>query len=272
MSNTLQIEIPTTSKEQSDILIAELSEIKFYAFEENDNSLSAFVIEDDFNEGELNTLLSEKNISYTKKIIGETNWNTKWESEFEPIVIENFVAVRAAFHKPITNVQQEIIITPKMSFGTGHHATTYLMLQEMQHVDFTGKTVLDFGTGTGILAIMAKKLNAKKVVAIDNDEWSINNAMENIATNDCADIVLLQKDNLNDLEKFDIILANINLNVISNNIQQLKNISKPSATLLLSGFFITDESTLINNFTAEGFNHILSCRKDNWLLMLIIKS
>lgn len=271
MSDTVQIEIPTRSAHQSEMLIAELSEINFYAFEEKENSLFAFIKEEDFNDGKLDNLLSQRDISYIKKIIPETNWNTKWESEFEPIVIEDFVAVRAAFHKPITNVQQEIIITPKMSFGTGHHATTYLMLQEMQHVDFTGKTVLDFGTGSGILAIMAKKLEAKKVVAIDNDEWSINNAMENIAMNDCTDIVLFKKDNLNDLEKFDIILANINLNVINGSIQQLKAISNLSATLLLSGFLITDESTLINNFTAEGFKHISSCRKDNWLLMLIIK-
>jgi len=170
------------------------------------------------------------------------------------------------------NVQHEIIITPKMSFGTGHHATTWLMLEQMQHINFTGKTVLDFGTGTGILAIMAKKLGAAKVTAIDNDPLSINNAKENIITNNCADITLLQKDTLKDLEKFDIILANINLNVICSSIQQLKHISNSLTLLLLSGFLTTDESTLINNFSSNGFRHIASFQKEEWLLMLIIKS
>ncbi|HUS00091.1 MAG TPA: 50S ribosomal protein L11 methyltransferase [Chitinophagaceae bacterium] len=271
MSNTVQIDIPARSKEQSEILIAQLSEINFDAFEEKENSLSAYINEEDFNEAELNNVLSQKNISYTKKIIEETNWNAKWESEFEPIVIEDFVAIRASFHKPIANVQHEIIITPKMSFGTGHHATTWLMLQQMQRIDFTGKSVLDFGTGTGILAIMAKKLGAKKVTAIDNDVLSINNANENIIANNGSDIALIQKDNLDDLKSFDIILANINLNVISGSLQQLKVISHPSAVLLLSGFLITDKQTLINNFMAEGFKYISSMEKDNWLSMLIIK-
>jgi ribosomal protein L11 methyltransferase len=272
MSNTVQIEMLTRSKEQLEILIAELSEIDFDAFEENENSLSAFIKEEDFNEDKLKNVLSQKDFSYTKKIIGDTNWNAKWESEFQPIVIGDFVAIRASFHKPIAHVQHEIIITPKMSFGTGHHATTWLMLQQMQHIDFIDKSVLDFGTGTGILAIMAKKLGAKKVLAIDNDSWTINNAKENIIANDCGDIVLLQKDNLSDLENFDIILANINLNVINASIQQLKVISHPSTVLLVSGFLVTDKQALINNFSASGFNYISSMEKGNWLSMLIIKS
>ena len=272
MSNTVQIQIPISSKEQSEILIADLSEINFEAFEENENSLSAFIKEEDFNEEELNTLLSKNGISFSKKIIEETNWNAKWESGFDPVVIDDFVAIRASFHKPILNVQHEIIITPKMSFGTGHHATTCVMLQHMERMDFIDKTVLDFGTGTGILAIMAKKLGAKKVTAIDNDVWSINNAKENIMANDCAGIVLLQKDNLMGLENFDIILANINLNVIGSSIQQLKGITHPSTILLLSGFLVTDKQALINKFSAEGFKYISSIEKDSWLSMLIIKS
>lgn len=272
MNTYIKIEIQTHSSEQSEVLVAELSEINFDAFEENENALSAFIKEEAFNEEDLKRLALQKNFSYTKSVIAETNWNAKWESEFEPIIIDNFVAIRAAFHKPIPGVLQEIIITPKMSFGTGHHATTYLMLQQMQHIDFTNKTVLDFGTGTGVLAIMAKKLGAQKVVAIDNDAWSINNAKENFLANNCADVTLLQKDNLNELGAFDIILANINLNIINAAISQLKLVCRPSAKLLLSGFLTDDEQILSNNFSLAGFKYISSMEKDKWLSMLIIKS
>jgi ribosomal protein L11 methyltransferase len=277
MSTYIKIEIKTVSVEQLEILVAELSEINFDAFEENENCLSVFIKEKYFDENELNKIIVPKNITYTKSIIKDTNWNAKWESEFEPIIIGNFVAVRALFHKPVKSVKHEIIITPKMSFGTGHHATTYLMLQQMQSINFINKTVLDFGTGTGILAILAKKLGAKKVVAIDNDEWSINNARENFVANNCTDIILLQKDRISDPdsnqdEKFDIILANINLNVITSSIKDLKNISHQSSKLLLSGFLSPDKQTLINSFISEGFKYIETTEKNEWISMLLTKS
>ena len=272
MTNYIKIEIETTSSEQMEILIAELSEINFEAFEENENSLSAFIKEDQFNDEALKNILSAKNISYTKSIIEETNWNAKWESEFEPIIVDNFVAIRAAFHTPIESVKHEIIITPKMSFGTGHHATTYLMLQQMENIDFTDKTVLDFGTGTGILAILAKKLGAKKVLAIDYDEWSINNAKENFIANNCTDIDLLQKDDLNGLEAFDIILANINLNVITANSRHLALISQPSSTLLLSGCLSHDEEKILQTFASLNFKHIITTERNGWISMLLTKS
>lgn len=271
MSNTIQIEIETNSVEQSEILIAELSEINFDAFEENENSLSTFINEENFNEDEFKKILLRKNIFYTKTIIAETNWNAKWESEFEPIVIVNFVAIRAYFHAPVNTVAHEIIITPKMSFGTGHHATTYLMVQQMEHINFLGKSVLDFGTGTGILAILAKKLGAKKVVAIDNDEWSINNAKENFSANNCNDIILLQKDNLSGLEQFDIILANINLNVIAGCISQIKIATHSNSKLLLSGFLKPDEKKIADIFKTCGFKHIFTKEKNDWIAILLIK-
>ena len=271
MSNYIKIEIETSSKEQLEILIAELSEINFEAFEENENSLSAFIREECFNEEQLNKILSPKNIFFTKAIIEDTNWNSKWESEFEPVVVDNFVSVRANFHKPIENVKHEIIITPKMSFGTGHHATTYLMLQQMQNINFCGKIVLDFGTGTGILAIMAKKLGAQKIVAIDNDEWSINNAKENLAANDCSDIFLIQKNNLSGLEKFDIVLVNINLNVIISSIDQLKDNTHNSSQLLVSGFLFKDKKVLTESFSDAGFKLIALSKKNEWLSMLLTK-
>ncbi len=277
MANYIQIEIEITSAEQSEILVAELSEIGFYAFEEKANFLSAFIGGQFFDEEELHKIIFQKNIPFIKSNIPETNWNAKWESEFEPIIIDDFVAIRAAFHQPVKNVIHEIIITPKMSFGTGHHATTYLMLKQMRSMDFLHKTVFDFGTGTGILAIMAKKLGAKKVVAIDNDEWSINNAKENFNANNCNDIILVQKDSLvyydkKEFEEYDIILANINLNVITGSINGLKKISKPSTQLLLSGFLKTDEHILINNFEAEGFLHKTITNKNGWSSILLMNS
>ncbi len=272
MGNYIKIEIETASVQQLEILIAELSEINYEAFEEEENVLSAFIKEEFFNEVEINKILIPKNIHYAKLIIEETNWNTKWESEFEPVVVENFVAIRAAFHKPIYGVKHEIIITPKMSFGTGHHATTYLMLQQMQYLSFLDKTVLDFGTGTGILAILAKKLGAKRVIAIDNDEWSINNAKENFVTNNCSDVVLLQKDNLNNLEIFDIILANINLNVVTNSIEGFSVASHQSSHFLLSGFLSSDEPVLIDAFSKQNFKNILTSNNREWISMLLTKA
>lgn len=269
MSNYVKIEIETSSQDQSEILIAALSEINYYSFEENKNSLSAFIKEEDFDEEKLKEILSQK--SCTKTIIPETNWNAKWESEFQPIIVDDFVAVRAAFHKPIPNVQHEIIITPKMSFGTGHHATTYLMLQQMQHLNFADKSVLDFGTGTGILAILAKKLGAKKVIAIDNDDWSISNAKENIITNNGRDIDLFKKDTPDFPETFDVVLCNINLNVILENTGSLKKLCYQSTEILLSGFLISDQQKLLDNFVQQNFVCKSITQKDNWIAMLLTK-
>src|SRR5205809_7074705 len=143
-------------------------------------------------------------------MIAEQNWNSIWEENFQPVIIQNAVAIRAHFHQPITTVQHEIIITPKMSFGTGHHATTYLMLEQMTSIDFAGKSVLDYGTGTGVLSIYAEKLGAAAITAIDNDEWSINNAAENIQQNNCKKINLALGNKPPAKHIYQVELANIN--------------------------------------------------------------
>src|SRR5687767_11148878 len=246
----LTIQVPA---EMQDELVAQLSIVDAVGFEQTETELLVYFEEDNFNSYDVNELL--QGLEFHISTVVEKNWNEAWEQGFEPVVLPGFCAVRAHFHKPIENVKHEIIVTPKMSFGTGHHATTYLMLQQMQNINFLNKTVLDFGTGTGILAIMAKKQGAKKIVAIDHDEWSINNAKENFIANDCTDIHLLQRDNLNGLEKYDIILANINLNVILSCVQQFKLVSHTSSLFLLSGFLVPDEKTIVDNFTSEGFKH-----------------
>jgi len=264
---TIQIDLPVASAEQAEIIIAELSEEGFHGFEENDNILSAFIIKELFNEDILQSILSKLKVSNTKKTIAETNWNQKWENEFHPVIIDSFVAIRAAFHAPIKGVEHEIIITPKMSFGTGHHPTTYLMLQQMKEIDFKNKSVLDFGTGTGVLAILANKSGARTITAIDNDEWSIENAKENFFANNCDNILLIKNDSLNDSGTFDIILANINLNVIKANIAGLKRACHCETELLLSGFLLYDEDELKRLFSSNGFQLSTVKQKDGWISM-----
>jgi ribosomal protein L11 methyltransferase len=274
--NYIQVEINTSSAERSEILIAELSEIYYDAFEEetgnNEYHLSAFIHEDKFDEELLKKTLLPYSLSYAQKIIPPENWNEKWESDFKPIRIDDFVSVRASFHLPAAGVMHDIIITPKMSFGTGHHDTTYMMLDQMQHIAFTGKSVLDFGTGTGVLAILAKKSGAGKVAAIDNDEWSITNAAENISANDCTGIELQQREDPAVNEKFDIILANINLNVIIQNTGALVGISKQGTQMLLSGFLQKDEERILENFNKSGFIHLTTVKRNDWISVLLRKS
>lgn len=259
--------------EEAEQLIALLSEQKFDGFEENDHQLKAFIAQDLFNENSLNSILAlYPHLTYTKSIVENINWNQQWENSFDPVVVDDFVAIRASFHQPISTVQHQIIITPKMSFGTGHHSTTYMMLKEMKILNFENKEVFDFGTGTAILAILAEKLGAKKVFAIDNDEWSIINAHENIEQNNCVGITVEEHSTIPLHNTFDIILANINLNVITANIEALKKGSKPGCTLLLSGFLKENESTLKNTVVEAGFQYVHTVQKGLWIAMLILNN
>jgi ribosomal protein L11 methyltransferase len=267
--DTIEIKIAVISEEQGEILISELSEVGFHGFLQDDNMLFAFIKEDLFQEDILQSVLSSYNLSYVKEIIADINWNEKWEREFEPVVIDSFVAIRAPFHSPINGVENEIIIIPKMSFGTGHHATTKLMLKQMILIDFKNKSVLDFGTGTGVLAILASKLGAASITAVDNDQWSIKNARENILTNKCNNISLLEGDSMNGLGTFEIILANINLNVIKSNIFSLKKASKPCSKILLSGFLLSDESEINGLLSELNFQSVTIKNKEDWICAYI---
>jgi ribosomal protein L11 methyltransferase len=259
MPRVIKIDIHIKSREESDILISTLSDIAYYAFEETPEVLSAYIKEADYDEQRLKEVVPD----YSKSIIEETNWNAKWESEFIPVVVDNFVAIRAHFHQPITNVKHEIIITPKMSFGTGHHATTYLMLQHMKHIDFSNKKVLDFGTGTGVLAILANKLGGT-VTAIDNDDWSIDNARENFQVNNCKGIELIKAESPLYNRKYDIILANINLNVILENIEQIVNSSHKDSLVITSGILVSDSENLQNAFASFGFILSQRAEREGW--------
>jgi len=261
----IQITISNLLPEQSDILVATLSTYGFDGFEENENSLTGFIAEDNFSEKELSGFAALYKFTYEKRLIKPTNWNEEWEKNFEAVIVDDFVAVRADFHAPIKNVEHEIIITPKMSFGTGHHATTYLMMQQMRRIAFKDKSVFDFGTGTGILAILAEKMGAKNIKAIDNDEWSINNAKENIERNNCAKISLLLGNEPPSKEKFDIILANINKNVILSFIFSLTELLNEKGQLILSGLLQDDENDILAIVKELQVNHIYTIHRDKWI-------
>jgi ribosomal protein L11 methyltransferase len=247
--------------------VAQLSELGFDGFEENENALIAYCAESMYNAQAINELL-EGNYSYTKELIAKINWNEEWEKNFSPVVVDDFVGVRAHFHEPISGVLHEIVITPKMSFGTGHHATTHMMMQQMRGLDFTGKKVFDFGTGTGILAILAEMLGATEIYAIDNDEWSVENAAENISNNACTKIQLALNDNPVLLPQYDIILANINKNVILAFFDMLKTGLKPNGQLLVSGLLAEDENDIVLAANALGLKFVQIIQRDKWISLL----
>ena len=271
--NYTAVEFSVTNAEQAEQLIALLSNEAFEGFEENELQLKAFIPELNFNEAAFKTILQLfPELAYTKTSVENINWNQQWEESFEPVRVNDFVAIRAGFHQPITNVQHEIIITPKMSFGTGHHSTTFLMIQQMALLDFTKKSVLDFGTGPGVLAILAEKLGANKLLAIDNDEWSITNAIENIAQNNCTKITIEQHNEIPIGDKYDIILANINLNVITANLASIASVCAAPCSILFSGFLKSDETAITAAITSVGFVVKATVQNGNWIALLVYKA
>ena len=263
--NSIRISIEAT-EEQQEILISQLSEVDAEGFEQTGTHLIAYFAENVFKSYEINELLRAYTFAITT--LEEKNWNEVWESNFEPVLIERFCAIRAEFHKPVPGVEHEIIITPKMSFGTGHHATTFMMIRQMKEIDFTEKTVLDFGTGTGILAILAEKLNAKSIFAIDIDEWSIANAIENIHKNSCSRISLELTPQIPETT-YDVILANINRNVLVQYLSELESKLNENGVLLLSGLLLSDEKYIRESCSLK---FIKRSDRGNWISLLFIKS
>jgi len=235
-------EISIAVKEQSvkDMLIAELSAAGYEGFEEEREAIKAFVPMSDFDEKILGEIIKRYSVSFGKTTIENRNWNAEWEAGFQPVRVNDYCVIRADFHPAADGIKHDIIITPKMSFGTGHHATTYLVIEAMSALTFTGKQVFDYGTGTGILAIIAEKEGAKKVVATDNDEWSIANATENFNRNNCRNILLINTEEIPGTDKYDIILANINRNVLLQSMACLQQHLSPEGVLIMSGLLADD--------------------------------
>ena len=270
MKKYLKIDFKTSSLEQAEILIASLSDICFYAFEQDKNTLVAYINENDYDADLLNATIGDVPV-VSKNVIEEMNWNAQWESDFKPVRIGDFAIIRADFHESPINVQHDLLITPKMSFGTGHHATTWLMVTQMEQISFTDKSVLDFGTGTGVLAILAEKLGAIDVLAIDLDEWSINNTIENIQHNQCRNITVELRDNLEGLKYTDIVLANINLNILDISSNSISAIQTSGSLLLTSGFLQKNAAAIEKIFTNEHYEKISQMEKDNWVTILFKK-
>lgn len=269
--NYIEVTIKADTQLQ-EILIAELENIGFESFEQDDENLKAFIKQDLFYENNLNIISNKYSLTYSKSTIKQQNWNELWESNFQPVTVGSFVAVRASFHKSITNTKHEIVITPKMSFGTGHHATTFMMMELMEQIDFKNKEVADFGTGTGVLAILAEKLGATTIWATDNDDWCIENAIENFKNNSTQNIDIQKVSNFNSNKKLNIILANINKHIILDNFQALSNSLLPNGILLLSGLLQADETDILSKASALKLSHKLTKEKNGWLAIWLCKT
>ena len=268
MGNYIQLHFADiSSSSNQEILIAELADIGFEGFEQGKDFLNACIPENMYDERALKNILARHQETVTIDTITPKNWNEEWEKSFDPVIIDNFCAIRASFHSPVAGVHHEIIITPKMSFGTGHHATTYQVIQLMRHTDFNQKKVLDFGTGTGVLAILAEKMGAKNILAIDNDEWSINNALENIETNKCSRIRLLNASEIPGDDRFDIIMANINKHIILENLPSLAKHLQREGVLIVSGLLKDDQQEITDEAFKEQLIVKTHSQKYDWIAL-----
>jgi len=265
-----QISISSENEEEQEILIALLSNIGFDSFQQEAHLLKGFVAIETFDEATLNSTLNLVNdkLGYSIEDLPNINWNKEWEKNFQPILIADKIYVKAPFHAPNEKVDHTIIIDPKMSFGTGHHATTRLMLEEMLGINFENKNIFDYGCGTAILAIFASKLKAKKIIALDYEEWAYKNALENIATNKASNIDLLNgKIELIENQTFDVILANINRNVLLDSLNKLTLFAQSNANILLSGIMLKDKEVMLDACKAQGWEQIKIKKEKDWLLL-----
>ncbi len=256
----------------ADILVAKLNEIEFESYIQDENSVKAYVQTQKLNQVAVKEIMSEVSelteLSFSINKVKEENWNLQWESNYHPVFINDNCVIRAHFHDTFPDMKYEIIITPKMSFGTGHHETTSLMMNEMFSLELKQKSVLDMGSGTGVLAILASKLGARELVGIDYDNWSFNNAKENADLNNISNINFIHGDvdSISNM-KYDIILANINRNVILNDIEIYVDAMNDSAEIILSGFLEEDTSLILKKSQQLGLSLIGSKNKNKWQML-----
>ena len=253
----------------AEILMAELAEVGFDSFEDTPTGIKAYIPKDSWNKQILQDiyLLSnpEFTISYQITEIEQVNWNEEWEKNFSPIVVEDLCTVRANFH-PVPNTRYDIVITPKMSFGTGHHETTYMMLQQLLPLSLEGTKVLDMGCGTGILAIMAALRGARDITAIDIDPWCVENATENVQQNNCSFITIKEGDvSLIVGEQYNLILANINRNILLSDIPAYTQALLPQGLLLVSGFYEEDLPAIKEKCQEVGLTYLSHIERNRWV-------
>lgn len=253
-----------------DILLATLDVEGYDSFEETPEGLKAYILDKDFDEKRMKDLAilnsPDFKIEYQVEKLENKNWNEEWETNYEPIDLDGQVYIRAPFHSSKPEYQIEIIIEPKMSFGTGHHQTTRLMSRLILQMDLKGKKVLDMGTGTGVLAILAEIQKAKEILAIDNFEWAVENTIENAQKNNCEKIntVYGDADALKDLS-FDVVLANINRNVLLEDMKTYIDTLSVGGELVLSGFFEVDFDLLNDEAVHHKMELVTKTGEDRWL-------
>lgn len=253
-------------EESGAILIFKLSEEGFESFEEKENELWAFIPESLYHAERIRRILKQIRVEAAITHFPEQNWNREWEKNFQPVGISGICRIRAPFHQPEPGYRYEIVIEPKMSFGTAHHETTAMMLELMLAMDFAGKKVLDIGCGTGILAILADKMNAEKIIAVDNDEWAFNNAVENIRKNnaDKIDVIFGEMKDI-PVVGFDNILANITRNIILEQFDDYYRLLNENGEILVSGFYKTDFALIREQAIKTGFHLISFLLKNQWI-------
>ena len=257
---------PTT-----EILIAELGSVGFESFVENEDGVTAYIQKAAWTADILAPVFvlssGEFAIEYTQSEVAQTNWNAEWEKNFNPIQVDELVSIRAPFHEN-PNLKYDIVIEPKMSFGTGHHETTHMMVQHLLQLDLKDKKVLDMGCGTGILAIFAEMKGAKPLDAIDIDTWCYENSIENVERNDCKNISVYEGDaSLLTSKKYDVIIANINRNILLMDMEVYANCLNENGVLLLSGFYKEDIPTIDAAVAKCGLKLEATIQRNNWVAL-----
>ena len=258
----------------TEMLIAQLGYVGFESFVEQDNGVTAYIQKQEWNSKILEDVFmlhsNEFNITFEYNEIAQTNWNEEWEKNFNPIQVDDLVSIRAPFH---TNpfLQFDIVIEPKMSFGTGHHETTHMMVQHLLALDLDTKKVLDMGCGTGILAIFAEMKGAKPIDAIDIDSWCYENSLENIQRNNCNHITVYEGDASLLKEKYDVIIANINRNILLSDMKTYTDCLNENGVLLLSGFYKEDIVIIEDEVTKHGLTFETMIQRNNWVALKYVK-
>ena len=267
----IEYEFFTKDEARRDFIISLLPEVGFDGFEELNGSVKAFISGSAWEQEAVLDILKQNDlgdIEFKYTTIEPQNWNEQWEKSFSPLLIANRVSIRAPFHEP-QPAEFQLVIEPKMSFGTGHHPTTALMIQQMLAMDMTGRSVVDFGSGTGVLAILAEKLGASSILAIDNEEWAVENSKENLVRNDAVKVEVVFADTMSTTDlKFDIMLANINRNVILKNLLSWRNFIKPAGVLIVSGILVTDTKDISDMAVQCGFEVEKVLTEDGWVSIL----
>ena len=265
-----EIRIHPASEEKQEILTSLLAEVNFESFVETEDELLAYIQAHNYVREKVKQLCNQFEVKFTEKQIPDQNWNAEWEKNFEPVLIAEKCYIRAPFHAPRPDYPFEIIIEPKMSFGTAHHETTALMIEVMMQMDFMGKKVLDMGCGTGILAILAYKMGAAEVEAIDNDPWAYNNAMENMEKNHVTAMTVKMGDVDAAGSGYDILLANINRNVLISHLPEYSKCIK-KGELLMSGFYEEDLAMIRQAAELNAFIFDRHITKNRWVAARFIK-